>query len=339
MTPVAVAGQAEPLLAPCLLETRGLTKHFPVRGRLFRPRRTLVAVQDVDLALRPGQAWGLVGESGSGKSTVARLLMRLLAPTAGQIRFEGRDITAAGGAELQHLRERIQIVFQDPHASLNPRKTVFASVAEPLVIHRGLRGAALRRRVEALFDIVGLPAAFLFRYPHELSGGQKQRVCIARAVALDPKLLILDEPTSALDVSVQAQILEFLRQLQERLGLTYLFISHNLAVVRHLCDHVAVMYLGRIVEQGPTAAVFGAPQHPYTRALLSAVPLPQARQPGGRIVLAGDVPSPIDPPAGCPFHPRCPEKLGPICATATPPLAAVAPDRAVACHLYGPAQT
>ena len=336
MMPLAAAGEADPLRAPCLLETRGLTKHFPVRGRLFGPRRTLVAVHDVDLAVRTGEAWGLVGESGSGKSTVARLLMRLLVPTAGWIRFEDRDITTASGGELQRLRERIQIVFQDPHASLNPRKTVFASVAEPLVIHRRLRGAELRRRVESLFEIVGLSADFLFRYPHELSGGQKQRICIARAVALDPKLLILDEPTSALDVSVQAQILEFLRQLQDRLGLTYLFISHNLAVVRYLCDHVAVMYLGRIVEQGPTAAVFSAPMHPYTRALLSAVPLPQAHQPGGRIVLTGDIPSPIDPPAGCPFHPRCPEKAGPVCSRVMPPLAGVVSDRAVACHLYGP---
>lgn len=314
-----------------LLAVADLRTHFFTREGVVK------AADGVSLTVGAGEVLGLVGESGSGKSTVARLLMRLLVPTAGRIRFEGRDITTASGGELQRLRERIQIVFQDPHASLNPRKTVFASVAEPLLIHRHLRGAELRRRVESLFGIVGLPADFLFRYPHELSGGQKQRVCIARAVALDPKLLILDEPTSALDVSVQAQILEFLRQLQERLGLTYLFISHNLAVVRHLCDHVAVMYLGRIVEQGPTAAVFGAPKHPYTRALLSAVPLPQARQPGGRIVLTGDIPSPIDPPAGCPFHPRCPEKIGPVCSRVPPALSAIAPDRAVACHLYGPA--
>ncbi len=329
---------AGPALAPALgpgealLEVRGLTRHFQVRDGLKR-HRTAIAVDGVDLALRPGEAYGLVGESGSGKSTVARMILRLLSPTAGAILFQGQDITALRGDALKKLRENIQIVFQDPHASLNPRKTIFFSVAEPLVIHRHLTGAALQTRVEEVLEIVGLSGNFLYRYPHELSGGQKQRVCIARAVVLNPKLLVLDEPTSALDVSVQAQVLEFLQDLKARLDLTYLFISHNLSVVRYLCDRVGVMYLGRIVEEGAVAQVFERPGHPYTQALLSAVPLPQAKQPAGRIVLAGDVPSPLAVPAGCPFHPRCPRKIGAICEDTRPPLEAKAQGYRAACHL------
>ena len=318
-----------------LLELRGLTRHFRLKEGLTG-HRTAVALDGIDLKLRRGAAYGLVGESGSGKTTVARLILRLLQPTSGQILFASQDITGLKGEALMKLRERIQIVFQDPHASLNPRKTILFSVAEPLVVHRRLKGSALRQRVEELLEIVGLPGGFLFRYPHELSGGQKQRACIARAVALNPELLVLDEPTSALDVSVQAQVLEFLRDLKARLDLTYLFISHDLSVVRYLCDRVAVMYMGKVVEEGTVGAVFESPSHPYTESLLSAVPLPQARQPAGRIVLSGDVPSATAIPPGCPFHPRCPRKIGPVCETAVPRLEPRSRDRAVACHLYDP---
>ena len=331
-TPSGAAATPPRQPAGALLELRKLTRHFRQRDGLTA-HRTAVAVDGIDLALQKGEAYGLVGESGSGKSTVARMILRLLAPTAGSIAFDGQDITALQGDPLMKLRENIQIVFQDPHASLNPRKTIFFSVAEPLVIHRRLRGEALQAKVEDVLEIVGLSANFLYRYPHELSGGQKQRVCIARAVALDPKLLVLDEPTSALDVSVQAQVLEFLRDLKARLDLTYLFISHDLSVVRHLCDRVGVMYLGRIVEEGPVDRVFETPGHPYTRALLSAVPMAQARQPAGRIVLSGDVPSPTAIPAGCPFHPRCPQKIGAVCETDRPPLDSKAQGVRVACHL------
>ena len=327
--PATARASGEPLL-----ELRGLIRHFRLKEGLTG-HRTAVALDGIDLKLRRGAAYGLVGESGSGKTTVARLILRLLQPTSGQILFAGQDITGLKGEALMKLRERIQIVFQDPHASLNPRKTILFSVAEPLVIHRGLKGAALRRRVEELLEIVGLPGGFLYRYPHELSGGQKQRACIARAVALNPELLVLDEPTSALDVSVQAQVLEFLRDLKARLDLTYLFISHDLSVVRYLCDRVAVMYMGKVVEEGAVDAVFESPSHPYTESLLSAVPLPQAKQPAGRIVLSGDVPSATAIPPGCAFHPRCPRKIGAVCETAVPRLDPLLRDHAVACHLYG----
>ena len=315
-----------------LVQTDGLCKRFPVhRGR---ERAWLRAVDDVDLSLWPGEAVGLVGESGSGKSTVARLLLHLLRASDGVIRFDGEDVTHAPAARIAALRREMQIVFQDPHASLNPRMTIFRSIAEPLVIHERLSTAARRDRVAQLLDTVGLSEQHMYRYPHELSGGQKQRVCIARAVALNPRLLVLDEPTSALDVSVQAQTLAFLKDLQTRLNLTYLFISHNLAVIRHVCPRVAVMYLGRIVEEGATARVFDRPKHPYTQALLDAVPLPQARQPDSTIELKGDIPSPVDRPSGCPFQTRCQARIGPICAQETPQLRPVEEGGRVACHLY-----
>ena len=318
-----------------MLELRDLHVHFDV-SRRGRGRTVVRAVNGVSLTVAKGEAVGLVGESGSGKSTVGKAALRLVDATAGRVRLDGEDVTRLGRAEQRPLRRKAQMVFQDPHSALNPRMTVLRSVAEPLILHSDLRGGALRRRVAELLDVVGLQRQFLYRYPHELSGGQKQRVCIARAIALDPALLVLDEPTSALDVSVQAQILEFLKALQEKMGLTFLFISHNLAVVRYLCTRVAVMYLGRIVEEGETEAVFSTPRHPYTEALLSAVPWPEAEQPAGRLPLGGDVPSPVDLPPGCSFHPRCPKRIAGACDTAPPPETAVAPGHRAACHLYPP---
>ena len=310
-----------------LLEITGLTRHFALTGG-----RVARAVDGVDLAIPAGGSLGLVGESGCGKSTVARLVLRLIAPTAGAILFAGRDIATLADSALRPLRRDMQLIFQNPHAALNPRRTVFASVSEPLVVQGLASGAALRARVAALLVKVGLPEAFLWRYPHELSGGQKQRVCIARALALNPKLVVLDEPTSALDVSVQAQILEFLHGLRRELGLTYLFISHNLAVVRQVCDRVAVMYLGRIVEEGPAERIFSAPRHPYTQALVASVLPPR---PGllPEAPLAGDVPDPAAIPAGCRFAPRCPLRME-RCTRDDPALEGGA-DHRVACWAAG----
>jgi peptide/nickel transport system ATP-binding protein/oligopeptide transport system ATP-binding protein len=320
-----------------LLRLEGVSRTFEIRRGPFSSV-SLRAVQDADITIEKGQSLGLVGESGCGKSTVARMVASLLPPSAGRILLDGDDIAEDDRAQKLQRRARVQIIFQDPHASLNPRRTISQAVAEPLFIHRGLSGAALRRKVSSLLETVGLPGRFMYRYPHELSGGQKQRVSIARAVALEPSLLVLDEPTSALDVSVQAQILEFLRDLRERFGLAYLFISHDLSVVRLMCDRVAVMYLGRIVEEGPTAKVFASPAHPYTKALLDAVPLPIADRPAPAL-LSGDVPSPIDLPPGCAFHRRCPISVKGHCDTERPALR-IAPDsadsvRRVACHFPG----
>jgi len=322
-----------------LVETAGLAKRFalprPLAARLARrPAEAVRAVTDIDLAIARGETLGLIGESGCGKSTLGRLILRLHEPSAGSVRFDGQDITALPEPALRALRPRMQIVFQDPYASLNPRRTVEEILALPLALHAGLKGAAARERILAMMERVGLARAHLGRYPHQFSGGQRQRIGIARALILRPDFVVCDEPVSALDVSVQAQVLELLRELRAELGLTYLFISHDLAVVAHLSDRVAVMYLGRIVEEGGRDAVLARPAHPYTRALLAAVPRIGAEGvPRGARATPGELPSPLAPPPGCPFHPRCPE-AGPRCRGELPALKPIAPDRRVACHLH-----
>jgi oligopeptide/dipeptide ABC transporter ATP-binding protein len=311
-----------------LLSATGLAKIYHVGGTAFRPAAHVKAVADVDITLARGASLGIVGESGCGKSTLARLLLRLIPPSAGTIRFGGEDITRLPERTLRPMRKRLQIIHQNPSAALDPRLTVEAAVAEPLKVHRVASGKALSDLVAALLDDVGLPMDFLNRFPHELSGGQKQRVCIARALALGPELLVLDEPTSALDVSVQAQILDFLTVIRRRRNVSYLFISHNLAVVRQVCERVAVMYLGRIVEEGSVEAVFGAPAHPYTRALLASVP--RLGVAGIAAPVAGEPPNPAAPPPGCPFHPRCAHAEA-ACRTGAPPSLLPVGAQSVAC--------
>ncbi len=285
-----------------LLEVRGLSKHFAVQGS----REVVHAVDGIDLAVMKGETLGLVGESGCGKTTVGRLTLRLLEPTAGELRLDGRDLMRLPARELRRLRSRMQIVFQDPFSSLSPRMTVDTLLARPMQIHLDLSAAARQGRVEELLEKVGLSREHRGRYPHEFSGGQRQRIAIARALSVSPEFLVLDEPTSALDVSVQAQILNLLKRLQRDHGLTYLFISHNLSVVRHMSDRIAVMYLGELVEVASRDALFTAPLHPYTRALISAIPALAPRDRRERIRLVGDVPSAIQVPPGCRFHTRCP---------------------------------
>jgi len=315
---------------------QGLVKHFPGERGYFgmgRPRAAVRAVDDVSFAIMSGQTLGLVGESGCGKSTVGRSILRLIEPDAGRVVIDGLNVLTLGGRELRALRRRMQIVFQDPYGSLNPRLTVRQTLAEPLAIHRLATGADAERRIAALLQEVGLDPGFARSYAHELSGGQRQRVGIARALSVEPQFLVLDEPVSALDVSVQAQVLNLLADLQQRRRLTYLFIAHDLAVVKHVADHVAVMYLGKIVERAPAAALYAAPRHPYTASLLSAVPVPDPKAQRPRIVLTGEVPSPAHPPAGCPFHPRCPHpKKDGRCRTEPPALREVAPGQLAACH-------
>jgi oligopeptide/dipeptide ABC transporter ATP-binding protein len=312
-----------------LLEVRGLTKHFVAsRGWFGGARSHVRAVDDLDLDLAPRETLGIVGESGCGKSTLGRLILRLIDPTDGTIRFKGRDVTGLGGAGLRALRRDMQLVFQDPYASLNPRMTVADILAEPLALH-GLMPAAQRpERVAELLRLVGLSPAHARRYPHEFSGGQRQRIGIARALAVEPELIVCDEAVSALDVSVQAQVLNLLKDLQARLGIALVFIAHDLAVVRHIAARVAVMYLGRIVETGPARELFARPRHPYTRALLSAIPVPAPGAARNRVILAGDVPSPIDPPPGCRFHTRCPFVVD-RCRAEVPVL-----EDGVACHRW-----
>jgi oligopeptide transport system ATP-binding protein len=314
------------------LEVSNLVKHFPVRSGWFASERKAVrAVDGVSFAIGRGETLGLVGESGCGKSTVGKLVLKLLEPTAGKISVSGVDLTALGPRAMWKHRHRIQIVFQDPYSSLNPRLSAGTIVGEPIENFGIAGGAELEQRVARLFERVGLPAENMRKYPHEFSGGQRQRLGIAKAIAVNPDVIVADEPVSALDVSVQAQVLNLLIDLQEEYRLSYLFISHDLAVMRHVSHRIAVMYLGRIVEIAETPALFSRPLHPYTEALLSAAPIPNpARKNSRRLILQGEVPSPINPPSGCHFHPRCPYAI-PACTTVDPPLLEVAPGRQVAC--------
>jgi len=315
-----------------LVEAKDIVKRFPVGRTLFgRPRRWLHAVDGVSLVIDRGETVGLVGESGCGKSTLGRLLIRTLEPDEGVLRFEGEDITHLGGHRMRALRARFQMVFQDPMGSLDPRMRVGDSVAEPLLI-AGAGGRRQRRqRAREMLDLVGIAGDYVDRYPHEFSGGQRQRICIARALVLQPEFIVADEPVSALDVSVRAQVINLFKEVQQRFGLTYLFVSHDLGVVRHVADKVAVMYLGKIVESGPSRTVLDEPLHPYTKALLAAVPPARPRKERRPAIIKGDLPSPLDPPSGCRFHPRCPMAAD-RCRREEPILRPAGSDRSVACH-------
>ena len=316
------------------MQVSGLKKYFPAAGSTIFNRRYVKAVDDVSFDIRQGETLGLVGESGCGKSTLGRTLIRLYQPTAGEILFDGKDLGSLGGREMKDMRRRMQFIFQDPSASLNPRKTVRDILMEPYRIHHVGTEKEREERARFLMDRVGLESYYFSRYPHEMSGGQKQRVGIARALALRPELIVCDEAVSALDVSIQAQVINLLEELQEEFSLTYLFISHNLSIVHHISDRVAVMYLGKIVEIGPHDAIYERPAHPYSQALIAAIPSGDRREDRERILLTGDVPSPVNPPAGCRFHTRC-QRCGAICRQETPPLREVEKDHFAACHFVG----
>jgi peptide/nickel transport system ATP-binding protein len=317
-----------------LLEVKDLCKHYPIRrGLLSRVVGQVRAVDGVSFDVYRGETLGLVGESGCGKTTLARAILRLTDVTSGEIRFDGVDVLDLGANDMRRLRKRMQIVFQDPYGSLNPRLTVGSMIAEAIKIHRLATGDAVRERVSELLDRVGIPGEHMSRYPHEFSGGQRQRIGIARALAVNPDLVIADEPVSALDVSIQAQIINLLKDLQDALDLTYLFIAHDLGVVEYISDRVAVMYLGRIVELAPAARLYREPKHPYTQALLSAVPNLEPGVKRNRILLPGDIPSPADVPRGCAFHTRCPHAMS-VCRETTPPFREVEAGHRTACWLY-----
>jgi oligopeptide transport system ATP-binding protein len=319
-----------------LVRVEHLKKHFPItRGIIFqRQIGAIKAVDDISFDIRGGETLGLVGESGCGKSTTGRTILQLYRPTAGSVRFEGQDLAKMKGEQLRRMRRKMQMIFQDPYASLNPRMTVGNIVGEPLEVHGVARGKERRERVQELLQLVGLNPYFINRYPHEFSGGQRQRIGVARALALNPSFIVCDEPISALDVSIQAQVVNLLEDLQKEFGLTYLFIAHDLSMVRHISDRVAVMYLGKIMELTSRDELYNNPLHPYTQALLSAVPIPDpvVEETRRRIILEGDVPSPADPPAGCNFCTRCPRVLE-VCHEEEPEFKEVEPDHWVACHL------
>ena len=319
-----------------LVKVQDIKMHFPVKSGwgLTGPKAWVKAVDGVSLSVDRGATFGLVGESGCGKTTLGRCILRLLKPTGGRVVYNGEDITDRSSVQLRKLRQKMQIIFQDPFSSLDPRHTVEKIIAEPIKVHGLARGEARNNRLVELMDLVGLRPEHLFRYPHEFSGGQRQRICIARSLAVNPELIVADEPVSALDVSIQAQVLNLMVDLQEQFGLTYIFISHDLSVVRHISDHVAVMYLGKMVESARTGDLYNRPLHPYTQALLSAAPEPHPKKRGREIILEGDIPSPINPPAGCAFHPRCPRKTN-ICMETEPELTAKETGHLAACHHPG----